>query len=158
MTMRLVRWDPFRELSSLHSDVTRALAGIRESNGDTGGGRWAPSADIWETDAELVYAFDLPGVPEDEISVELDDNALTVSGERERSQEVSKEGFYRYERSFGSFSRTVALPPGVDEDAVQAEYRNGVLEVHVPKPEEAKPRRIEVGAGQRTIEGKASKS
>jgi HSP20 family protein len=117
---------------------------------------WVPAVDIWETDQEVVYAFDVPGIPEEKISVELEDNALTVSGERERSEEISDERFYRFERRFGSFSRTIGLPQNVSDEQIQADYRDGVLEVRVAKPETPKPRRIQIGGGESaTIEGKA---
>src|SRR6188508_1013726 len=95
---------------------------------------WVPAVDVWETENELVYAFDLPGIREDKISLELEDGMLTVSAERERSHEVADEGLYRFERRFGSFSRSVSLPQGVDEGQVKADYRDGVLEVRVAKP------------------------
>ena len=95
---------------------------------------------------------------EDDVSIEFDDGSLTVSGARERKGEVSKDGLYRYERRFGSFSRTIGLPQGVTEDSITADYKEGVLEVHVRKPEQVKPRRIQIGSGERaTIEGKSSK-
>jgi len=115
--------------------------------------------DVWETEGELVYAFDLPGIPEDKISVEFDDGSLTVSGERERTDEAESDRFYRYERRFGSFSRTVGLPQGVSENDVRADYHDGVLEITVEKPEAPKPRRIQVGSGDKaTIEGKSKHS
>jgi len=116
-----------------------------------------PALDVWETDTELVYAFDLPGIPQDSISIEFEDGGLTVSAERERSEEVSKERFYRFERRYGSFSRTIGLPQGIDEGAIRAEYRDGVLEVHVTKPKAPEPRRIQIGGegSQPTIEGHA---
>jgi HSP20 family protein len=119
---------------------------------------WVPSVDVWETGDELVYAFDLPGIPEDKISVEYEDGALVVSGARERTAEVEDGSFYRFERRFGEFSRTVGLPQGVSEDSISADYHDGVLEVHIKKPEQPKPRRIEIGAGtneKKTIEGSA---
>ncbi len=120
---------------------------------------WAPAMDVWETEGEIVYAFDLPGIPEDEISVEFEDGTLSVSAKRERSEEASDERFYRYERRFGSFTRTIGLPQGVTEEQIDADYKNGVLEVHVKKPEQQKPRRIQVGSGeQATIEGTAEKA
>ena len=129
--------------------------------GNGGGGatrQWMPAVDAWETDEEVVYAFDLPGIPEDEISIEFEDGSLTVSGERERTQEVSDDRLYRYERRFGSFTRTIALPQGVSEDSIKADYKDGVLEVRVAKPEQPTPRRIQIGSGpQATIEGKSSK-
>jgi len=118
--------------------------------------------DAWETDDELVYAFDLPGVSQDEISVEVEDGTLTVSAERRRrrSEEVSQESYHRFERRFGSFARTVGLPQGVSEDRVKAVYKDGVLEVHVAKPEQVKPKKIEIGfdSGQKTIEDAAKQS
>jgi HSP20 family protein len=155
----LVRWEPFREIATLQNEMSRLMNSVVAGNGETTTSRtWVPAVDVWETDAELVYAFDLPGIPEDNISVEFEDGALIVSGERERTQETSQERFYRFERRFGSFSRTIALPQGVSEDAIKADYTDGVLEVHVRKPEQPKPRRIQIGAGDKTIEGSAKKS
>jgi HSP20 family protein len=155
----LVRWEPFREIAALQNDMGRLMSAfLGQANGETTGRPWVPAVDVWETEKELVYAFDLPGIPEDRISVEFDDGALTISGERERTDEVREEGFYRYERRFGSFSRTVGLPQGVTEDDVKADYRDGVLEIKITKPEAPKPRRIQVGGGQGSaIEGKSTK-
>ena len=155
----LVRWEPFREIAALQNDMGRLMStflGQAEASGENGNRSWMPAVDVWETENELVYAFDLPGIPEDKISVEYDEGALTVSGERERKEETQGDRFYRYERRFGSFTRTVGLPQGVSEDSIRADYRDGVLEVHVSKPEQPKPRRIQVGSGsQATIEGSA---
>ncbi len=153
----LVRWEPFREIASLQNEMSRFMNGLLEGNGRTNQA-WVPALDMWETESEIVYALDLPGIPEERISVELDDGALTISAERERTQEESDERFYRFERRYGTFSRTVGLPQGVDEGDVQADYKNGVLEVHVRKPEQPKPKRIQLGSGAgATIEGKAEK-
>jgi HSP20 family protein len=101
----------------------------------------------------------LPGIPEDHVVVEYEDGALIVTAERERAQEVSDEKFYRFERRFGTFSRTVGLPQGVTEDAIKADFKDGVLEVHVAKPEQPTPRRIEIGTtDKKTIEGSAKKA
>jgi HSP20 family protein len=157
----LVRWEPFRELAALQNDMGRLMStflGQGQLTGENGSRTWMPTVDVWETEKELVYAFDLPGIPEDKISLEFDEGALTVSGERERAEEVEGDRFYRFERRFGSFSRTVGLPQGASEEGIQADYRNGVLEIHVAKPESPKPRRIQIGSGeQATIEGKAQK-
>ena len=154
----LVRFrEPFREMAALQNEMTRLMGGLLEGNGRSTQS-WIPTADVWETDKEVVYAFDLPGIPEDKISIEFEDGALTVSAERERTEETSEERLYRYERRFGTFSRTIGLPQGVTEESVKAEYKNGVLEVHVAKPEEPKPRRIQVGTStQATIEGSSTK-
>jgi HSP20 family protein len=153
----LVRWAPFSELASLQNELSRFMNGLHEGNGRTTQS-WIPTADVWETESEVVYAFDLPGIPEDKISVELDKGALTITAEREREQSVEDGRFYRFERRFGSFTRTIGVPQGVTENDVKAEYRNGVLEVHVGKPEQPKPRKIQIaGAGQATIEGESER-
>src|SRR2546421_4725696 len=101
----LVRFrEPFREFAALQNEMGRLMNGMLEGNGRTNQA-WVPAVDVWETDEEVVYAFDLPGISEDEISVELDDNALTVTAERERQEETSEDRFYRFERRFGTFSR-----------------------------------------------------
>ena len=148
----LVRWEPIRELATLQTEMSRLMNGLFEGNGRTSQ-TWVPAVDVWETDTELVYAFDLPGVPEEQISVELHDDTLTVSAQRDRTNEHVEDGFVRYERRFGSFSRAVGVPAGVTEDAISASYRDGVLELRVAKPEEAKPKKIQIGGGQPTIEG-----
>lgn len=154
----LVRWEPFRELASLQNEMSRFMNGFAEGNGQSAQG-WVPTADVWETNDEVVYAFDLPGIPEDKVSVELEDGALTITGEREREHRAEDGKYFRFERRFGTFSRTIGLPQGVDEDGVTAKYEAGVLEVHVKKPEQPKPRKIEigVGSGHKTIEGKVHK-
>ena len=154
----LVRWEPFRELATLQNEMSRLMNGLGEGNGQSTQG-WVPTADVWETDDEVIYAFDLPGISEDKVSVEMEDGALTITGEREREHRVEEGRYFRFERRFGTFTRTIGLPQGVDEDAVSAKYEHGVLEVHVRKPEQPKPRKIQVGvgSGHKTIEGKAVK-
>jgi HSP20 family protein len=155
--MAIVRWEPLRELAALQNEMSRFVgSAFGEGNGQQRA--WVPAVDVWETDKEVVYAFDVPGIPEDKISIEFEDNSLTVSGERERTKEISDERFYRFERRFGSFSRTIGLPQNVGEDQIKADYRDGVLEVRVAKPETPKPRRIQIGGGEKaTIEGKSKK-
>jgi HSP20 family protein len=153
----LIRWEPLRELAAMQSEMSRFMNGLLEGNGRTSQS-WVPAVDVWETENELVYAFDLPGIPEDKIAVEFQDGAVTVSAERERQEEVENDRFYRFERRFGTFSRTIGLPQDVTEEHVSADYKNGVLEIHVRKPEEKKPRRVQIGVGERkTIEGTAEK-
>jgi HSP20 family protein len=154
----LVRWEPFREIATLQNEMNRLMSTFAGGDGESGRS-WVPALDVWETEGEVVYALDLPGIPEEDISVEFEDGALTISAERERTNEISEEKLYRYERRFGSFSRTIGLPQGVSEDQIKADYKDGVLEIHVAKPEQPKPRRISIGGGeQKTIEGKASKA
>jgi HSP20 family protein len=152
----LVRWEPFREFAALQNEMSRLINGWvgSEGAGDGGSRPWIPSVDVWETDSEIVYAFDLPGIPEDKVSVEVEDGSLTVTGERERTEKTEGDRFYRFERRFGSFERSIGLPQGVKEDEIKADYKDGVLEIRVPKPEQAKPRRIQIGSGDKaTIEG-----
>ena len=147
----LVRWEPIRELATLQTEMSRLMNGLFEGNGRTTQS-WVPAVDVWETEQELVYAFDLPGVSENDIQVELHDDTLTVTAQRERTEERTDDGFVRYERRFGTFSRALGVPQGVTEDGIKADYRDGVLEIRVAKPEEAKPRRIQVGGSHPTIE------
>jgi HSP20 family protein len=150
----LVRWEPFREFAALQNEMSRLVNSWAEGEGNGGSRAWVPSVDVWETESEVVYAFDLPGIPEDKISVEVEDGSLSVTGERERVHKAEDDRFYRYERRFGSFARTIGLPQGVKEEEIKADYHDGVLEIRVPKPEQAKPRRIQVGGSeQATIEG-----
>ena len=154
----LVRWEPFRELAALQNEMSRFMNGLTEGTGRATQS-WVPALDVWETESEIVFAFDLPGIPEDKINVEFEDGALTVSAQRERTQEIENERLYRFERRFGTFSRTVGLPQGTTEESIKADYHDGVLEIHVAKPEQPKPRRIQIGGGEKaTIEGSATKS
>ena len=148
----LVRWEPFRELASFQNEMSRWMNGLLDGPGRVTQ-NWVPSLDVWETESEVVYAFDLPGIPQDKISIEVKEDTLTVTAEREKTEESSDEGFYRYERRYGTFARAVGLPPGVDQDHISASYDNGVLEIRVPKPEEQKPRRI---ALSKTVESNAN--
>jgi HSP20 family protein len=156
----LIRFrEPFREIAALQNEMGRLMGSLFENGDGRTNQAWMPAVDVWETENALVYAFDLPGIAEDKVSVELDEGALTVSAERERQQETSDERFYRFERRFGTFSRTIGLPQGTTEDHISADYKNGVLEVHVRKPEEPKPKRIQIGKGEKaTIEGSPEQS
>jgi HSP20 family protein len=150
----LIRWEPIRELAAMQNEMSRWMNGLFEGPGRTTQS-WVPAVDVWETENELVYAFDLPGIPEDKISVEFDDGSLMVTAEREREHKVEDDRFYRYERRYGTFTRSLALPQGVTEEHVGADYKNGVLEIRVRKPEEKKPHRIQIGGNTSAIEGTA---
>jgi HSP20 family protein len=122
--------------------MSTLAGGLAPGNGQSS--TWLPAVDVWETDDELVLAFDLPGIPEDKITVELDDNVLTVSGERERTQEHSSDRFYRFERRYGTFSRSMTLPAGVTERdiaAIQGRCARGVRPQARRAEAEAHPRR-----------------
>ena len=151
----LVRWEPFRDIAQMQTEMGRLFDGLFESRG-RGSEGWIPALDVWETDSDIVYAFDLPGLAESEISIEVADDTLTVTGERRRATEEQSDRFFRYERRYGSFSRAVGLPAGVDDSKIAAAYKDGVLEVRVPKPEEAKPRRIQLGAAPADVDASAN--
>lgn len=158
--MAIVRWEPFRELGSLQAEMNRLFNTVLDAPtpGNGGGGvarRWMPAMDLAETEDHFVLRADLPGLSQDDVKIELEDGTLTVSGERKSEQETKDEGFYRVERAFGSFSRSLTLPQGVDPEGVTAQFDRGVLEIRIPKPEQRKPRRIEIGGRgeQQTIEG-----
>src|SRR5205823_14180317 len=117
-------------------------------NGGTGSlRRWIPPMDLVETDDDFVLRADLPGLSEEDVHIELEDNVLTVSGERKSEHEERKEGYYRVERASGQFARSLTLPEGVNPEAVKASFDRGVLEVRVPKPEERKPRKVAINFG-----------
>jgi HSP20 family protein len=155
--MTIVRWEPLRELGSLQNEMNRLFNTVFDTpvpgNGGTAMRRWVPSMDLVETDDHFVLRADLPGMGEDDVKIEFEDGTLTVSGERKAEHESQNEGYYRVERAFGAFSRTLTLPKGIDAERVTAGFDRGVLEVRIPKPEERKPRRIEIGgSAQQTIE------
>lgn len=123
--------------------------------------RWMPAMDLVEAEDHFVLKADLPGLTEEDVAIEIQDNALTISGERRAEHEQHERGWYRVERSFGRFSRSLTLPEGIDAEAVSASFDKGVLSVRIPKPEQRKPRRVEItpGAGngsEPAVEGTAS--
>src|SRR3954454_9237173 len=158
--MALVRWEPVRELTSLQSEMNRLFNTFFDtpSAGNGNGGvvrRWVPSMELVETEDHFVRRPARPGLAEGDFAIELEDNVLTVSGERKAEHEEKNEGFYRMERSFGQFRRSLTLPEGVDAEKIAATFDKGVLEVRIPKPEERKPRRVAIQVGDKpaAIEG-----
>jgi HSP20 family protein len=154
--MTIVRWEPLRELGSLQNEMNRLFNTVFDAPAPGNGGamrRWMPAMDLIETGEHFVLRADLPGMDQDDIQIELEDGTLTLSGERKAEHDSKNEGFYRVERAFGAFSRSLSLPKGVDPEGVSASFDRGVLEVRIPKPEERKPRRIEIsGTDRQTIE------
>jgi HSP20 family protein len=152
--MALVRWDPIREIDSLQGEMNRLFSTFFDTPTSRGGGngastarRWIPAMDLIETDEHFVLKADLPGMDEGDVNIEVENNILTVSGERKAAHEEKHEGYYRLERATGAFSRSLTLPEGIDADSVTATFNNGVLEVRVPKPVQAKPRRVQISLG-----------
>ena len=153
--MALVRYDTGRELDTLQGEMNRVFDAFFGRPGNSGQARrWVPAMDLVEEDRDLVLRADLPGMTEDDVNVEVKDGVLTISGERKAEERKEEKGYYRVERSFGSFSRSLTLPEGIDPDKVGAEFDNGVLEVRIPKPEERKPHRVAIGKG--SVEGKGT--
>jgi HSP20 family protein len=148
--MAIVRWEPLREFSTLQNEMNRLFNTVFDTPAANGGStlrRWMPAMDLVETADHFVLRADLPGLSEEDVNIELEDRVLTISGERKAEHELSKEGYHRVERAFGTFSRALTLPEGIDPDAVAATFDRGVLEVRIPKPEERKPRKISIGLG-----------
>jgi HSP20 family protein len=154
--MALVRWDPARELDSLQSEFNHLFDSLVGNGGrpDVRTRRWVPAIDLVETEDHLVLKADLPGLSKDDVNIEVNDDVLTVSGERRSENEEKADGYYRVERAFGRFSRSLSLPQGVDADAIDAEFSDGVLEIRIPKPEQRKPHRVAIGAG--SVDGTAT--
>ena len=153
--MAIVRWDSSRDLSALQQQenlsrlqqetLTRMFEGYRRPQEDLNRGAWVPVVDIYSNGQhELVLKAELPDMKEEDIELTVEDNTLTLSGEKKLDTEVSEEQFHRIERSYGSFARTFALPPTVDAGKVSAQYKAGVLTVRLPLREEAKPNKIKV--------------
>lgn len=146
---QLTRWEPFRDLMALQNELSRVFGS--GSDVVSAQGSWAPLLDVYEADDRFVIKVDLPGMNPDDIDVTLDQNLLTIKGERRFDSEVKQESYHRVERSYGTFQRTISLPSQVDADGIQAEFRDGVLELAVPKAEAARPRKIKIGEGAREI-------
>jgi HSP20 family protein len=152
----LVRWDPAREVDTLQGEVNRifdTFFGGRDTDGGSYARRWVPAMDLVETDEHLVLKADLPGLSKDDVNIDIKEGVLTVSGERRSEREDKGEGYYRVERAFGGFSRSLSLPEGIDAERVTADFADGVLEVRIPKPEERKPHRVAIGTGDLEGEG-----
>jgi HSP20 family protein len=163
--MALIRWEPARELGTIQSEMNRLFNSFFDTPTSAGGNggalrRWIPAMDLVETEADFVLRADLPGLSEKDVNIELEDNVLTISGERKAEHEENREGYYRVERSYGSFRRSLTLPDGVEPEAVKATFDRGVLEVRVPKPEQRKPRKVAISVGDHqepeAIEGSES--
>lgn len=146
----LMRWDPFRELEDMSERLNRMFArpATRTNGKETMiVADWTPSVDISETDGEYLIKAELPDVKREDVKVTLEDGVLTIQGERKQEREEKGKKYHRVERSYGSFVRSFSLPDVIDEEKVKAEFRDGVLNLHLPKSEKAKPKAIEVKVG-----------
>ena len=145
--MNIVRFDPFREVAALQDRMNRVFGDLcrRFDDDVTARGAWVPPVDIYENDQhELVLKAELPDLKREDIDIRVENNALTLSGQKKAEQEVNEDRYHRIERTFGHFSRTFSLPPTVDTGKIAAEYKNGVLTVTLPRREDARPKQIQV--------------
>ena len=141
----ITRWDPFRNLTAFQDQFNRIFDSTLKANPDNSVLTiWAPAVDIYETENELVLKADLPEVEEKDIDVRVENNTLTIRGERKFEKSVKEDNYLRVERTFGSFSRSFSLPNTVNTEAVKATYKNGVLTVELPKRAESKPKQVKV--------------
>src|SRR5207302_10969135 len=142
------RWEPSRGATTLQEQLNRVLADMLERAGDESNlTPWAPAVDIFETEHQLVVKADLPDVNPQDLDIRVENNILTIRGERKFENEVNEENYLRVERSYGSFSRSFQLANSVNSEAIKADYQNGVLTLSIPKREEAKPKQIKVNVG-----------
>jgi HSP20 family protein len=164
-TMTMIKYDPFRELRSLQDEMNRLFnTGARRSGDgeDIVRGAWSPSVDIFENKDQIVLEAELPGINPEDVNISIENNVLTIHGERKFEKKDEGDNFHRVERSYGSFTRSFTLPPTVASENANAEFENGILRLTLAKREEAKPRRIEIKAGgkaqPKTIDAKAEKA
>ena len=141
----IARWEPFRGVTTLQDQINRLFNETVERSGDDSSlSAWAPAVDIYETEHELVVKADLPDVDPKDLDIRVENNILTIRGERKFEKKVNEENYLRIERSYGSFARSFTLANTVNSEAIKADYQNGVLTLTVPKREEAKPKQIKV--------------
>jgi HSP20 family protein len=162
--MSIVRYDPFRDLRSLQEEVNRLFTGGMPRTFDEEGiarGAWSPSVDIYENKEQIVLEAELPGMKREDFDLSVENNVITLRGQRQFEKNDESDNYHRVERAYGSFTRSFTLPNTVTAEGANAEYKNGVLRVTLPKREETKARRIEVkgeGDASKTIEAKAEGS
>lgn len=150
--MALIRWEPVAELNTLQDEMNRLFNTFFDQPAPAARGkgvarRWLPAMDLVETADHYVLRADLPGLSEEDVTIELEDQVLTVSGERKAEHKDQQEGYYRLERAYGGFSRSLTLPQGIDPDSIQAHFDRGVLEIRIPKPEQKKPKAVQITVG-----------
>jgi len=162
MIMNIVRYDPFRELHSLQDEMTRLFAGVAPRSGnrdEVSFGAWNPNVDIFEDKDKLVLEAELPGMKRDDFELSVENNVITLKGERRFEKKTNEDNYHRVERSYGSFIRSFTLPQTVSSEGAEAEFKDGILKVTLPKREETKARKIEikgVDSEPKTIDTKAS--
>ena len=141
--MTIVRWTPFRGLMDIQDEMNRMFNSVARTS-DSGTGVWGPSVDISENENEIVVVAEVPGMKRENINISIQDNVLTLKGEKKRESDENEENYHRIERSYGVFERSFSLPSVIQTDRVTASYKNGVLSIKLPKAEEAKPKQIDI--------------
>jgi len=153
----IARWEPFRGVTTLQDQINRLFHDAFDRTGEQSNlSAWAPAVDIYESEQELVVKADLPDIDPKGLDIRVENNLLTIRGERKFEKKVSEENYLRVERSFGSFARSFTLANTVDTDAIKAEYQNGVLTLSIPKREEAKPKQIKVNVNAPVVAAAAA--
>jgi len=142
--MNLIRWDPYRELGSFADRFNRAFGSLTNREREEEFGAWVPPVDITEDKDKITLTAELPGFKEDQVNIQMEDGVLTIRGERKFEEETNGRNFHRVERSYGQFVRSFTLPNNVDRENIHATFRNGLLEVDMPKREDARPRQIKI--------------
>ncbi|MGB8477141.1 MAG: Hsp20/alpha crystallin family protein [Candidatus Acidiferrum sp.] len=157
MKTNLSRWEPFRGAATLQDQVNRLFGNVLEQGGQESNlTSWAPAVDIYETEQELVVKADLPDVDPKDLDIRVENNILTIRGERKFEKKVNEDNYLRIERAYGSFSRSFSLANTVNSEAIKADYLNGVLTLTIPKREEAKPKLIKVNVGTPAVAAAAA--
>jgi HSP20 family protein len=158
MRASISRFEPFRGVSTLQDQINRLFNETFDHSSEEGNlTAWAPAVDIHETEQEVVVKADLPGVKPEDLDVRVENNLLTIRGERKFEKRVSEQNYLRVERSYGSFSRSFSLANTVNTEAIKADYKDGVLTLSIPKREEAKPKQIKVQVGTSAAAAAAGK-
>ncbi|HMN98569.1 MAG TPA: Hsp20/alpha crystallin family protein [Miltoncostaeaceae bacterium] len=142
----VVRFDPFRDITALRDEMNRLFSRAVD-DGTSSGSAWTPAVDVFETGGSIELRAELPGLDAGDIDIEIDDNVLTLKGERRFQEQVEDGRYYRVERAYGHFNRSLSLPQGVKADEISATFDRGVLSVRIPKADEVKPRKIAIAAG-----------
>lgn len=146
----MIKYDPFREMRSLQNEINRLFSGASRGSDEMMRGAWNPQVDIFENKNEIVLEAELAGMKPEDVNISIENNVLTIHGERKFEKKDEGDNFHRVERSYGSFTRSFTLPPTVSSENANAEFENGVLRLTLAKREEAKPKRIEIKATGKT--------
>lgn len=153
----LSRWETFRGAAALQEQVNRLFGDVARNHQESSLSTWAPAVDIYETEHELVVKADLPDIDPKDLDIRVENNILTIRGDRNLEKKVNEDDYLRVERAYGAFSRSFSLSNTVNAEAIKADYQNGVLSLSIPKREEAKPKQIKVNVGTPTVAAAAAK-